>query len=71
MSTSANFNASYDQTVDAFYLHLSEGHILGSEEVISNVVFDFDDKGRIVGIEVLNASKLLEASVLAQAGPPE
>ena len=47
----------YDPEVDALYLRLSESKVLESEEVQPGIVLDFDEKGNVVGVEVLNASK--------------
>lgn len=49
----------YDPEVDAFYLYLGTGTITESAEVSPGVVFDFDVEGRLMGIEVLHASKSL------------
>jgi uncharacterized protein YuzE len=52
---------SYDADSDALYLRFSEAEILESEEVSEGIVLDFDADGRIVAIEVLDASKHLAA----------
>jgi uncharacterized protein YuzE len=46
----------YDPEVDAFYLYLGDGKIVESAEVRPGIVFDLDAEGRLVGIEVLDAS---------------
>ena len=45
-----------DQASDAVYLTLSDVAVENSEEVSEGVVLDFDVAGRIVGIEILDAS---------------
>ena len=50
----------YDAEADAFYLRFSDSQIIESEEVSSGVL-DFNAGGRIVAIEVLDASKHLAA----------
>lgn len=46
----------YDPEVDAFYLCLGNGTIAESAEVRPGIIFDLDVEGRLVGIEVLDAS---------------
>jgi uncharacterized protein YuzE len=46
-----------DQAADAVYLNLTDRPIEGSEEVADGIVVDYDAQGRIVGIEILSASK--------------
>jgi len=47
----------YDQEVDAAYLRLSEEIPTGVVEVSEGVNLDLTEDGKIVGIEILNASK--------------
>ncbi|MFP4532734.1 MAG: DUF2283 domain-containing protein [Desulfobacterales bacterium] len=47
----------YDQKVDAAYLRLSEESPAGVVEVSEGVNLDLTEEGRIIGIEILNASK--------------
>ncbi len=54
----------YDPEADAAHIVLVEAPIDESEEVTPGVIFDFDNGGRIVGIEVLNASTRLPKSAL-------
>ena len=51
----------YDPTTDAFYLRFADAPIFDSEEVADGVVLDFDAEGRIVAIELLDASKHVTA----------
>jgi len=46
----------YDKEVDILYIHFSEGKIVESDEDKPGIILDYDDKGNIVGIEVINAS---------------
>jgi len=46
-----------DQGADAVYLNLTDRPIKGSEEVADGIVVDYDAEGRIVGIEIFDASK--------------
>lgn len=52
-----------DQSADAIYVNLSDRAVFESEEVADGIVVDYDTEGRIVGIEILDASK--------RAGTPE
>ncbi|MBV9066366.1 MAG: DUF2283 domain-containing protein [Methylobacteriaceae bacterium] len=54
----------YDQEADALYVRFSEEQIDGSEEVRPGVILDYDNKGRIVGIEVLDARKQMTPDAL-------
>ena len=47
----------YDPEVDALYVRLTESKIIESEQVQPGIVLDFDEAGKVVGLEVLNASK--------------
>jgi uncharacterized protein YuzE len=51
----------YDPEADALYVRFSEAAVVESEEVSEGVVLDFDSDGRIVAIEVLDASKHLSS----------
>ena len=47
----------YDQDVDAAYLHLSDEVPSGVVEISEGVNLDLTEDGKIVGIEILDASK--------------
>lgn len=49
----------YDPQADAVYFALADGLSTESEEVSPGVVLDFDAEGRVIGLEVLQASKTL------------
>jgi uncharacterized protein YuzE len=51
----------YDPEADALYVRFAEASVVESEEVADGVVLDFDAEGRIVAIEVLDASKHVAA----------
>lgn len=53
-----------DRENDALYLRLNEAAIVDSEEVDPGVILDFDQEGRMVGIEVLNLSTRTEPDKL-------
>ena len=53
-----------DKKNDALYLRLNETSVLESEEIQPGVIFDFDEKGRVVGIEILSLSTRVEPDQL-------
>jgi uncharacterized protein YuzE len=46
-----------DHGADAVYLNLTDRSVQESEEVVDGIVVDYDAESRIVGIEILDASK--------------
>ncbi len=50
----------YDKEVDALYLKLSDEPAVESEMIRPGVVLDYNEKGELVGIEILNVTKNLE-----------
>ena len=46
-----------DHKADAVYLNLTDREIVESEEVADGIVVDYDAEGRIVGLEILDASR--------------
>ncbi len=48
----------YDKEVDALYIRLVETKIARTDEFTEGINFDFDEKGRLVGIEILNATEI-------------
>ncbi len=53
-----------DRENDALYLRLDESAIVESEEVAPGVVLDFDEDGRVVGVEILALSTRVESEKL-------
>jgi uncharacterized protein YuzE len=49
----------YDSKVDALYIRLRDGDIEESDEVSEGVVMDYDTTGVLMGIEILDASRVL------------
>lgn len=43
--------------VDAAYLQLDETKIIESEEIGPGVIFDFNERGGVVGVEILGVKK--------------
>jgi uncharacterized protein YuzE len=49
---------------NAAYIRLSQQKVLESAEVSPGIVFDYDEKGRLVGIELLDAKAQLSPELL-------
>ncbi len=64
-------NFEYDKDVDAAYIYM-EGSVKDNDvkstiEVKRGIILDFDARGRLLGIEILNASKVLGKKALVSA----
>ena len=46
-----------DHGADAVYVNLTDRPIKDSEQVADGIIVDYDAEGRIVGVEILDASK--------------
>jgi len=61
---------SYDKEVDAAYIYLKhsieKGEAKKTIELNNNIILDFDKNKKLIGIEVLSASKILGKKVLEQ-----
>ena len=51
----------YDSEADAFVLRFADARVVESEEVRPGLILDFDAEGRLVALEVLDASASLAA----------
>lgn len=60
----------YYADTDSLYIDLSATPSADSREVAPGVVLDFDVEGRIVGIDIDSASKLIDLSRLEAEGLP-
>lgn len=47
----------YDKKEDAFYIRFNENLYQKSEEIQEGIIFDYDKNGKIIGIEILDASQ--------------
>lgn len=54
----------YDQSTDSLYIDLVDRTSAESREVADGVIADFDSEGRIVGLDIEHASKILDLSTL-------
>src|SRR3989304_131239 len=47
----------YDREVDALYVRLQEKFVAKTVEVDEGINIDFDDDGRLIGLEILDATE--------------
>jgi len=47
----------YDKKIDALYMEFGKGTYFQSRKVSDSILVDEDKKGKILGVEVLNASR--------------
>lgn len=57
----------FDKEADALYMYLSKKKIVRTVPVSENIIIDFDEKGGIVGIEMLSVSRQISAKSLKQS----
>ena len=50
-------NIKYDKEADAMYLRFSDAEVAESDEDKPGIIIDYDKNGKIVGIELLDASQ--------------
>jgi len=51
----------YDKSVDVLYLSFSDEKIFESDEEKKGIILDYAKDGKIVGIELLNASQQVKS----------
>ena len=61
---------SYYPDTDSLYIDLSEQPSAESREISEGVVLDYDAQGRLVGIDIDNASKKVELNKLTLSKLP-
>ena len=61
----------YDKDVDAAYIYIDEEvknkKAKKTIELDDNITIDFDEKGKLIGMEILDASRVLNKGVLHEA----
>jgi len=62
-----NAKMTYFKEEDVLYLAISEGQETGSVELYPNVTGELNDKGELIGIEILEASKFIRDYILETA----
>jgi len=60
----------YDQEVDVLSIEFSNAVVEESDEETPGIILDYDHNGKIVGIEILNASKRIENLSALEYGMP-
>ena len=60
----------YFPDTDMLYIELLDAVTTESEEVAPNIVLDYDESNRVVGIEIEDASKLMDVSRLEISALP-
>ena len=63
-------NIRYFTETDMLYIELSNGVAKESEEVAPNIVLDFDETNRVIGIEIEDAGKMLDLANLELSALP-
>ena len=53
-----------DRETDALYFRLDDSNIVESEEVQPGIILDFNERGQVVGIEMLHISERVDAQKL-------
>ena len=59
----------YDSEADAAYIHLARGKVAETKEE-GPFIYDVDRAGKILGIEILSASKILAAGEWSKSRLP-
>ena len=54
-------NITYDKTIDAMYIHLNKGRYAKSKKVTDDILVDVNKRGKVLGMEILDASKNIAA----------
>lgn len=61
---------SYDAEADAVYITVGRGKVERTEEA-GPFIYDLDAEGRVLGVEILSASRVLAPGDWKKAGPPK
>ena len=52
---------SFDPKADALYIKFQSGRFFKNKKIDADTIIDLDKKGRLLGIELLNATKKIPA----------
>ena len=56
----------YDKNADAVYIELSKANFSTNKKIDDFTILDFDEEGKIIGIELLDASKRMPKESLSE-----
>ena len=59
---------SYDAKSDVLCIILAGKKVKESAEILPDVIADFDDNGRVVAFEILDASKVIDTEAVETEG---
>ncbi len=62
MEQAGTVKIEYSKEADAIYVYFKEEFVAKSKEIEDGVVIDFDEKGQLIGIEVLDVSRRFSLS---------
>ena len=61
----------YDEEVDAAYIYLKypikDGESKKTKQLNQNIIIDLDAKGKLLGVEILDASRILNKKLILEA----
>ncbi|MDP3917000.1 MAG: DUF2283 domain-containing protein [Nanoarchaeota archaeon] len=61
----------YDKEADAGYIYIEypikDGEAKKTIQLNENIILDFDAKDKLLGVEILNASKVIDKKVILEA----
>lgn len=60
----------YDSETDSLYIELRDIPSVDSREMAPDIIFDFDHKGVVLGIDIQHASQKLDFSALSAESVP-
>ena len=67
--TPDTLRTTYDPEADAMYIYVAQARIIESEEVRPGLIIDFGEGDRIVGIEILDASRTVAQGATTRLPP--
>lgn len=56
---------SYDKKKDILYIMVSEGVEESFEDISKDITVEYDSRGKLIGIEIFNASKVIPSTKIA------
>ncbi|MEA3329702.1 MAG: DUF2283 domain-containing protein [Nanoarchaeota archaeon] len=61
----------YDKEADAAYIYvvdsIGDGEAVKTIQLNDNIILDFDSEGKLLGVEILDATKTLSKKVLLES----